>query len=66
MSTFLDIYRVAEFGTLIVYERGRWAQREGLPKYVVARDDTKQVHFLEEFRRRAPAIKWAKAQEEAR
>lgn len=62
MNQFFDIYRVAEFGCMIVYERGRWAQRAGLPKYVVARDDGKVVSWLEEFRRRASAIKWAHAE----
>ena len=61
------IYRIAEFGSLIVYRRGRWAQRERLPKYVVGRDvPNGEQCMLEEFRRKQSAIKWAKQQTEGR
>jgi hypothetical protein len=59
------IYRIAEFGSLIVYERGRWAHRERLPKYVVGHDMPEgQQCMLEEFRRKQSAIKWARQQAE--
>jgi hypothetical protein len=59
------IYRIAEFGNLIVYRRGRWAWRERLSKYVVGRDmPGGEQCMLEEFRRKQSAIKWAKHQAE--
>lgn len=54
------IHRIAEFGPFIVYRRGRWHQAERLPKYVVGREaQAGQNCMLEEFRRRASAIRWA-------
>ena len=65
MTTY-SIFRIAEVSTthgpLIVYERGSWHRRERLPRYVVARDVQNGAIFLEEFRRKASALKWAKAQ----
>jgi len=59
------IHRIAEFGSLIVYKRGRWAKRERLPKYVVGRDVPNGGQcMLEEFRRKASAMKWARGQAE--
>ena len=61
------IHRIAEFGSLIVYRRGRWAKRERLPLYVVGRDvPSGQQCMLEEFRRKQSAINWAKRQPEGR
>jgi len=56
-------WRVAEFGDFIVYERGAWAQRERLPRYVVLRNSDNRA--LEEFRRRMSAVRWARQQAEA-
>ena len=49
---------VATFGILTVKQRtGKQARLERLPRYCVWRGDV----CLEEFKRKASAIKWAKA-----
>lgn len=58
---FYTITSLAEFGGLTVYERGRWAQRERLPKYFVLRESDR--HTLCEFRRLRSALVWAEAQQ---
>lgn len=54
--------RLHVFGDLVVYRRGSWARRERLPRYLVSQESTGRD--LEEFRREASAVKWAKAQKE--
>lgn len=58
-TTFI-LHRLAEFGDFIVYRRGKWARRERLPMYLVSRES--DGRDLEEFRRKASAMKWAQAQ----
>lgn len=56
-TTLFVIHRLAEFGELVVYERGLWHRRHGIPKYLVSNLATGRD--LEEFRRKADAIRWA-------
>lgn len=51
------IFRIAQFGDFLVYQRGYWARRAHLPRYVVMRDSTGSA--LEEFRRKKAALIWA-------
>jgi hypothetical protein len=53
------VYRIAEFGVMAVYRRGDWYKKERLPKYLVSSLVTGRD--LEEFRRKASAIKWAQS-----
>ena len=52
--------RLRTFGDYIVYRRGNWAKRERLPMYLVSRES--DGRDLEEFRRRASALNWARNQ----
>jgi hypothetical protein len=52
----MKVYRVAEFGRMIVYERDR--EGEQIPKYFVFNQFTGKV--LEEFRRKVSAVKFAR------
>ena len=54
------LHRLATFGDFIVYQRGNWARVERIPKYLVSRES--DGRDLEEFRRKASALNWAKAQ----
>ena len=59
-TTLFILYRLKEFGDFVVYKRGSWARRERLPMYLVSNQATGRD--LEEFRRKASAINWARAQ----
>jgi hypothetical protein len=54
------IDRVAEFGDFIVYRRARWPVVGLGGRYFVTQESN--GYILEEFRRRASAVKWARAQ----
>lgn len=54
------IHRIKEFGDFIVYRRGTWHKRFHLPAYLVSRQS--DGRDLEEFRRKASALKWAEEQ----
>ena len=58
------IYRLAGFGDFIVYQRGSWARRERLPRFLVSRES--DGRDLEQFRRLKSALKWAQEQAEAK
>ena len=53
------IYRIAQFGKMVVYVRGNWYKKHLCPKYLVSNEETGRD--LEEFRRKASALKWAQA-----
>jgi hypothetical protein len=55
------LHRLAAFGDFIVYQRGRWAQRERIPKFLVSRES--DGRDLEEFKRKKDAVQWAQEQD---
>lgn len=62
-TQLFTLNRLAVFGDLIVYERGNWAKRERLPRYLVSRES--DGRDLEQFRRLKSALRWAQAQPES-
>jgi len=52
--------RLATFGDFIVYQRGAWARRERIPKFLVSRES--DGRDLEDFRRKQSAMNWARQQ----
>lgn len=56
--------RILELGSLILFERVGWGHRqERLPRYLVSHTDGRD---LEEFRRKASAVRWIHQQEESK
>lgn len=53
----MTIYKVRTFGHMTVYERDRQGSTE-IPKYFVLDERTEKI--LEEFRRKRPALDWAR------
>jgi hypothetical protein len=52
--------RIATIGDFAVYQRGAWARRERIPKYLVSRES--DGRDLEDFRRKQSAMNWARQQ----